>query len=106
LQPASAQFWRVATAGGDPTPVLGMPAVPDILSWKPTREGIYFVDIGTKPQPALKFFRFTNRSVRSLVKIANSEGAMGLSVSADGRAFLYGQLDTETADVMLVDNFR
>jgi Tol biopolymer transport system component/serine/threonine protein kinase len=106
LHPASAQFWRVATAGGKPALLPGMPALPDILSWKPTREGIYFVDIGTKPQPTLKFFRFANRSIHSLTKIANSEGAMGLSVSADGRTFLYGQLDTETADIMLVDNFR
>jgi len=106
LQPASGQFWRMATAGGDPAPLPGMPALPDILSWKPSREGIYFVDIGTKPQPTLKFFRFSNRSIHSLTKIANSEGAIGLSVSADGRRFFYGQLDTETADIMLVDNFH
>ena len=106
LHPASAQIWRVATAGDDPTPLLGMPALPDILSWKPTREGIYFVDIGTKPQPTLKFFRFADRSIHSLAKIANSEGTMGLSVSADGRTFFYGQLDTETADIMVVDNFH
>ena len=106
LQPASGQFWRVATAGGEPAPLPGMPALPNILSWKPTLEGIYFVDIGTKPQPTLKFFRFANRSIHSLTKIANSEGTMGLSVSADGRTFFYGQLDTETADIMLVDNFH
>lgn len=106
LHPASARLWRVATAGGEPVPLAGMPALPDIFSWKPTREGIYFVDAGTKPQPTLKFFRFADRSIRSLTKIANSDGAIGLSVSADGRTFLYGQLDTQTADIMLVDNFR
>lgn len=105
-QLTSGKIWRVATAGGEPTPLPGMPALKDKLSWKPSREGIYFVDHDTKPQPTLKFFRFATRSVHSLAKITNSEGAIGLSVAADGRTFLYGQLDTQTADIMLVDNFH
>jgi hypothetical protein len=105
-QPASGKFWRVATAGGEPTVLPGMPALKDIFAWKPSREGIYFVDVDTKAQPTLKFFRFATREVQSLAKIGNSDGVKGLSVSLDGRTFLYGQLDTQAADIMLVDNFR
>jgi hypothetical protein len=78
----------------------------DEFAWRPSREGIYFVDIDTKPQPTLKFFRFSTRTLNSLAKITNSEGALGLSVSTDGRSFLYGQMDAQAADIMLVDNFR
>jgi Tol biopolymer transport system component len=110
LQPASGQFWSVATSGGEPAPVPGMPPCNANghlrFAWRPSREGIYFVDIDTKPRPTLKFFRFSTRTLHALAKITNSEGALGLSVSTNGRSFFYGQMDTQATDIMLVDNFR
>lgn len=72
-------IWRVPAAGGDEVPI-----VRDVASYgnfAVAREGIYFEhdDAGDHARSDL---------------------------SADGRTLLFGQMDSFTEDLMLVENFR
>ena len=73
-----------------------------------TRQGLYFVDLGGVPRPTIKFFDFMNREVTRITEFAKTpeSGRPHVTVSPDGEWLLYGQVESDTADIMLVENFR
>ena len=71
------------------------------------KEGIYFVP-KCRILPArtsIQFFNFATKKIRSITTIERPLWYY-LSVSPDGRWILYSQIDQETSDLMLVENFR
>ncbi len=101
-------MWRVPVEGGEETLVLDL-LQPGLWGyWAVVDEGIYFLNAEAKPRPTIEFFRFaTRRATRVFVPEKDPVyGAPGLALSPDGRWILYAQVDQETSDIMLVENFR
>ena len=98
-------LWKVPVGGGDEILVLKQLQGGLWGYWGLTRKGIYFYNAGTK---AIEFYSFVTRKVARV--LAPEKGPVslypGFSVSPDGRWILYGQMDTLSSDIMLVQNFH
>ncbi len=109
-------IWRVPAEGGEETLVL--PNYPRAWqgNWAPVDDGIYFADWGKSEQPSslflgptqgwIKFLHFATGRVTEVMPIGTPWPASSLSISPDGRSFLYPQLDHIGNDLVLVENFR
>jgi hypothetical protein len=110
-------LWRVPIAGGDEVRVVA-----DVASYgnfAVAREGIYFESSPpgnpvahvpmftpfTRPQATIDFLNFATGKVARVITLDRHAGH-GFDLSVDGRTLLFGQMDTFTEDLMLVENFR
>ncbi len=94
-------IWRTPVAGGEATHILEQGA---LGYWAITQQGIYFANSNVPPRATIDFFNFATSQISSLAtleKLAN-----GFAVSADGRRFLWAQIDRKESDLMFVENFR
>jgi Tol biopolymer transport system component/predicted Ser/Thr protein kinase len=74
--------------------------------WALAEKGVYFAEPEEKGG-VIKLFNFATRKVTRVVTMEKPPIlTSGLAVSPDGRWLLYSQLDVESADIMLVENFR
>jgi Tol biopolymer transport system component len=95
-------LWKMRRDGGEETQVLESVIGP---AFAIVNKGIYFI-----PRPdsagrySIQFFDFATKKNRSVTTIESPGGY--LSVSPDGRWFLYSQVDQQGSDLMLVENFR
>ena len=87
--------------GGEETEVLDSV---HFRSFVVVEEGIYFRKNVMQEGPIL-FFSFATREVSEIGAFGKPIPS-GFTVSPDGRHILYGQLDQESNDLMLVENFR
>jgi Tol biopolymer transport system component len=99
----TAGLWRAPVAEGKEEPVA-----PGVLefNWTTARAGIYFIDGGTKP--TLKLIDPSNGRTTTITTLPNQPDCCNpaLSASSDGRSILYNQVDNESTEIMLVENFR
>jgi serine/threonine protein kinase/Tol biopolymer transport system component len=106
---------KIPIEGGDETLVLPLPKGGEGLGlnyWTLGERGIYFIDPGAKPRPAIKLFNFETQKMTHLGVIAKERRnpsfgpALRLAVSPDEQWLLYVQFDQCGSDIMLVENFR
>jgi hypothetical protein len=71
-----------------------------------TASGLWFVNIPTQGERALKVLRFADNTIREVTKIGFSPVPVGLSISADERYALLTRGDTDGSDLLLVNDFR
>lgn len=97
-------LWRMPVAGGPESRVPGFDAFGSRY-WESTNRGIYFVERSTTP--ALRLFEFSTGHVSKIMDLRMPPSVLyrGLTVSPDGRAFLYMQADPGRSNLMLVENF-
>ncbi len=100
-------LWRVAVAGGEETPVI-----PDLRAgywgyWTLDRNNIYFLEPEASGRSALKRYSLTTGKIGlvATISIQPPFGDSGLSVTRDGREFLYNQVDHSSSDILLAKNF-
>jgi Tol biopolymer transport system component len=110
-------LWRVPVSGGEEVRIDV-----DLASYSNfavAREGIYFesappssplghipmLSAFTRPEATLDFLAFATGKVSRLVTV-NRYAGHGMDVSPDGRTLMFGQMDTLTEDLMLVENFK
>ena len=99
---ASIHMVSVQSAGTE-SALRGTPAVLDASEWTVVPGGIYFVPADAPK--SVRYFDFATRQVRQIFEV--SKGFQdSLSVSPDGRWILYTQREPDSADIMLVENFR
>ncbi len=100
-------IWRVPLKGGEETLVLGLLQPAQWGSWAVVNTGIYFVNALATPHAAIEFFSFATRRVTRIAMFEKEPDAWdaGLAISPDGRWILYCQVDYESVDLMLVENF-
>ncbi len=101
-------IWRVPVEGGEETLVLDL-LQPGLWGyWAVSEQGIYFLNAEAEPRPAIEFYRFATRRTTHVFVPEKDPfyGDPGLALSPDGRWILYAQVDQETSDIMLVENFR
>jgi eukaryotic-like serine/threonine-protein kinase len=97
-------LWKVPVEGGEENQVLA--PLSQGANFAVVDEGIYFI-----PTPdaaagySIQFLSFATRKITLITKIEKPV-EMGLSVSPDQKWILYSQIDQQTSDLMLVENFR
>jgi serine/threonine protein kinase/WD40 repeat protein len=110
-------LWRVPVSGGEEVPILRQ--IASYPNFAVARDGIYFEapTPGTplahnptftpfiKPAVTIDFLSFVTGRVKSVIATTNYSGD-GLDISPDGRTMLFGQIDSFTEDLMLIENFR
>jgi Tol biopolymer transport system component/DNA-binding winged helix-turn-helix (wHTH) protein len=102
------RLWRVATSGSAEEEVKGMPELSGVGSgWFPAQAGIYYVaDNGSKQE--IDFFDLHTKQSRRVFGLEKESPLWmgGMPVSSDGKWLLYPQVDEESSDLMMVDNWR
>jgi Tol biopolymer transport system component/DNA-binding winged helix-turn-helix (wHTH) protein len=105
--PDAPGLWRVPLSGGREEKVLDSPPPGFWGYWAVSADGIYYVD---EPAPRARIrFRDFRTQRDSLVKVMSNPariGSPGMSLSPDGSALLFVQLDQFTSDLMLVEDFH
>jgi hypothetical protein len=105
--PSYYDVWKVPVDGGEETPVLE-----NLRSrWALGESGLYFFEQEQAGERAgtwlLKFFDFaTGRKKPAAVLGGTPLVGQKPNLSADGRTFLYTQLDSGETDLMMLENFR
>jgi Tol biopolymer transport system component len=112
-----ATICRVPVAGGEEVTVVRNLAY--YANYSVARDGIYFessvpgTSVGSlamftpfsRPGATIEFLSFATGIVSRVLAIDRHAGH-GFAVSPEGRTLLFGQVDTFTEDLMLIENFR
>jgi Tol biopolymer transport system component len=95
-------LWRVPVEGGTEVQFPDSPRVP-WGAWVVVEGGIYYLD-----STSIRFFRFDTKRSEEVVKTPKPPVLTrpGMAISPDRRWILYGQIDTQISDLMLIENFR
>ena len=105
--PDAPGLWRMPLSGGREEKVLDSPPPGFWGYWAISASGIYYVD-EPAPRARIRFRDFrTHRD--SLVKVMSNPariGSPGMSLSPNGSAMVFVQLDQFTSDLMLVEDFH
>jgi Tol biopolymer transport system component/DNA-binding winged helix-turn-helix (wHTH) protein len=99
-------LWRVPTAGGEETEVIGSLEPGYWGYWDIVENGIYYLN--TTANPGIVFFDFNTHRTTRLFDLENrpARESTGVGISPDGKTILYTQLDALSRDIVLVENFR
>ena len=102
---APAALWAMPVGGGEERLVTSQQIH---LHWAVERNGIYFTDPESKPHTSLNFLDLLTGRISTIATLDKPLSCCGqsLAVSPDGRSILYGQQDSVSTDIMLVENFR
>jgi hypothetical protein len=113
IRPSSAEtpsadvagVWRTPVGGGESTRVISQPV--DEMSWTVSDAGIYFVEDSSTGR-SLKLFEFATGHITMVAPLEKPPDCCSpnLSVSPDGHAILFAQVDSSVSDIMLAENFR
>jgi Tol biopolymer transport system component/DNA-binding winged helix-turn-helix (wHTH) protein len=101
-------IWRIPVEGGAEAPVVDIHQAGLFRSWAVVEQGIYFVTAETQGRSLIEFFSFATGQV---TPVAAPEKPIfrifwGMAVSPDGQWLLFTQMDQQSSDIMLMENFR
>jgi Tol biopolymer transport system component len=103
-------LWSVPSNGGEEHRVTVLTTV-RMGYWDVAAEGVVFIDVGRTGEGArkqvIKLFRPDSGEVLSLGEFSSHNIFFnGFSVTRDGRTVLWNQVEPQTSDLMMIDNFR
>jgi serine/threonine protein kinase/Tol biopolymer transport system component len=103
-------LWRVGTAGSGEQVVRGMPTLnPDFIGgeWYPFGSGIYFMS-HWGDRIAINFFDLKTGHTRQIIQLEKTQlfWIGGMPVSSDGRWLFFPQLDAQSSNLMLIENWQ
>jgi WD40-like Beta Propeller Repeat len=102
------RLWRVGTDASSPEIVRGMPELNYLgVEWFPFRSGIYFMShFGDKA--AIEFFDLKTEKVRRVYELEKPAPLWigGMPVSSDGRWLFFPQIDEQSSNLMLIENWQ
>jgi dipeptidyl aminopeptidase/acylaminoacyl peptidase len=102
-------IWRIPAEGGEETQVLKTGSQ---LLWDLSDAGIYWLGSGAGGGLGIQFLSFAAQRSTPSARLSGAPEryfhsmTSGISISPDGRWILYGQLDRDESDIMMVENFR
>jgi len=99
---ADPTLWRIAVSGGAEQPVTEAPKPFGCSHWAMGANGLYIID----PSGDLIFYDFAKHQTAKILHHPGLLTDWSLAVSPDGREVVWAQVDSRTADLMLVENFR
>ena len=107
-KPDSAGLWKRPLEAGDEILILDSPDPAYWGSWAIGTEGIYYVDVRVRPCGAIDFYSIATRQVKRLMLLGKEPDSWNgaLAVSPDGHWILFPQIDSQTHDLILMENFR
>ena len=102
------RLWKANTDGSLPEMVRGMPELNYVGDdWFPFGSGIYFIN-HSGAKAVIEFFDMSSQEVRRVYDLKNSAtdyiGAM--PVSSDGRWMLLPQMDEQSSNLMMIENWH
>jgi Tol biopolymer transport system component len=104
------KVWSIPAEGGAESQVVESPKVQRWGAWQPFNDGLYFMEpvVGTpnSTESRIQFFEFASRKITSLGHLEKPSSLEGFSVSPDRDHVIFGQIDQNAVDIMLVENFR
>jgi hypothetical protein len=97
----------VPLSGGTEEKVLDFPPSGFWGYWAVGANGIYYVD-EPAPKARIRFRDFRTRRDSGVTVMSHAAwiGSSGMSLSPDGRAIMFAQLDEFTSDLMLAEDFH
>ena len=98
-----AGIWRTSLGDGTQECIVDGDLMVGWLAWTVTDDGIYYVLRQTTDR-SLEFYDFSTRESRFIVSIPAFRGS-ALTVSPDGRTFLYERAEHVECDLILIDDF-
>jgi Tol biopolymer transport system component/DNA-binding winged helix-turn-helix (wHTH) protein len=105
--PDAPGLWRVPLNGGSDEKVLDSPPPGFWGYWAVCANGIYYVDeAGPRARIRFRDFQTHRDSVVKVMSNAARIGSAGMSLSPDGSAMVFVQLDQFNSDLMLVEDFH
>jgi len=101
-------IWRIPVEGGAETPVVDIHQAGLFRSWAVVEQGVYFVTAETKGRSLIEFFSFATGQVTPVAAPEKPifRNIWGMAVSPDGQWLLFTQIDQQSSDIMLIENFR
>jgi len=102
------RLWRVETDGSSPEIVRGMPEVNYLGDeWFPSGSGIYFMS-HSGGKDAIEFFDLKTERVSRVYELEKPAPGWigGMPVSSDGKWILFPQVDEQSSNLMLIENWR
>jgi Tol biopolymer transport system component len=101
------RLWRVRTDGSAEQMVKGMQELSNVDEWFPSGSGIYFIS-RSGAKPAIEFFDFATERIRRVYEFERHvPGYVGaMPVSNDGRWLFFPQLDEESSNLMMIENWH
>ena len=102
------RLWGMRPDGTDETLLEKMPTVLDEAAWWPFGSGIYFIDETKNDSNELDFFDLKTSQISHLYRLPKLafQWVGGLAISPDGGSLLYSQIDENSSDLMLIENFH
>jgi Tol biopolymer transport system component len=101
-------LWRVKTDGSGEQAVKGMPELNSWGDkWFPFGSGIYFMN-HSGGRDAIEFFDLTTEKVRRVYELEKPAPRWigGMPVSTDGKWMLFPQLDEQSSNLMMIENWQ
>lgn len=97
-------IWRMPIDGGEEERITDLPEPWFLRYWDISESGLYFLDVGASPRPAIKFYDFKSRQTTIVLESEGEtmEWTPGISTSRDGRTLLYG-VRNWTTTLMVAD---
>src|SRR5262245_1840963 len=101
-------IWRIPMEGGAETLVVDIHQAGLFRSWAVVEQGIYFVTAETQGRSLIEFFSFATGQVTPVAAPEKPimRNIWGMAVSPDGQWLLFTQIDQQSSDIMLMENFR
>jgi Tol biopolymer transport system component len=94
-------LWRMPLPSGKPEKVLESVYC---LNYAVTDAGVFF--IASERAYSIDFMRFADHRKILVTRLEPELPVCGMSLAPDGRSLLFGQFLKQSADLMLVENFR
>jgi Tol biopolymer transport system component/DNA-binding winged helix-turn-helix (wHTH) protein len=102
------RLWRVRTDGSAPQVVRGMPELNYLGDeWFPSGSGIYFMS-HSGAKAAIEFFDMSTEKVHRVYDLEEPLPLWigGMPVSSDGKWLLFPQMDQQSSNLMMIENWR
>lgn len=100
-----AGLWQVDTEGREEKPIPELSEIGSWRSWFVASNGIYYTASANQPPYQIKFFDFSTRQTKNIIKTEKPPLTYysNLSVSAEGNKILYARQDQSTDTIFLAE---
>ncbi|MBO0719836.1 MAG: PD40 domain-containing protein [Blastocatellia bacterium] len=106
----SSAIWRIPASGGDEAFVYDFQQKNFTRMWAVANEGIYFAFTDNSARTTIKFYRFSNSSLKTVIDNITGgslpNGISGLSLSPNGRWMLFPLIVQRGSDLMMIENYH